>query len=382
MDIPASLLDFRLILEGPPWHIGRRPLPRPRHVSLPWSVLLVALVTWVPLLALSLLHDGATVPRAFLRDASLHARLLVSLPLFIAATPYIQGHIAMAVRQFVTSELIDASHLTAYQDVARGVMRLRDLASVEAGLLIASFALSFVEVPIQPSLAWMREGTQGPLTLAGWWYLAVCQPIVRFVVLRWLWRSILWAVFLFRVSRLPLALVPTHPDGAGGLGFLGTCQASFSVLVFALGFPIAARYWQRHTDMDLTQTAKDLFSFALMSLTVLLAPLIPFCHQLILAKRRGDHDFSAVAAWHSRRFEHRWFHSQEPAEQELLGAPEFSSLVDLGSSFIVARKMLWFPVDRRAVLAIFCAAMAPMVPVLVIDRRFLEVVLTLGKGLL
>lgn len=382
MDVPASLLDFPLIQEGPPWHIGRRPLPRPRPVALPWRLVLLALVTWVPLLVLSLLHGGPTVPRAFLRDATLHVRLLVSLPILIAAVPYIQGHLVLAVRQFVIAELIDASHLPAYQDISRGVMRLRNLASVELGLLLVSFALSFVEVPFQPSLGWMREGAQGPLTLAGWWQLAVVQPLVRFVVLRWMWRSILWTVFLVRVSRLPLALVPTHPDGAGGLGFLATCQASFSVIVFALAFTLAARYWQHHADTDLAHTAKDLLSFALLSLGVLFAPLLAFCHQLALAKRRGDHAFSAVAAWHSRHFEQRWFHDKEAPGQEPLGAPEFSSLVDLGSSFTVARKMLWFPVDRRAVLAIVGAAMAPMVPILVVDRRLFEVVMALGKGLL
>ncbi len=380
MDVPASLLDFSLVRGDPLVRLGRwRHLARPRRPSLLRRILFVLLVSWLPLLVLSLLHGGPAVTRAFLLDVLLQVRLLVSLPMLIAAEPYIDASLATAVRQFVSSKLIGAKHLAAFEDIARGVMRLRKKASVEAGLLLAAYALSFVDVPLQASPDWLLTEPGGRLSLAGWWYLWLSLPLLRFLLLRWLWRSALWTVFLFRVSRLPLALLPTHPDATGGLYFLSTCQASFSVIVFAVSCPLTAQYLQRHPSGDLNTIAIRLLAVAIVSFFILFAPLLPFSPQLLAAKRRGDYDFSVLAAWHSRHFERRWFHREEATEQEPLGAPDFSSLTDLDTTFDAARRMRWFPVSLRAVLAILCAAMAPMLPLLFIDRRFLLVVVSLGK---
>ncbi|RKG99413.1 hypothetical protein D7V97_31745, partial [Corallococcus sp. CA053C] len=177
-------------------------------------------------------------------------------------------------------------------------------------------------------------------------------------------------------------LVPTHPDVTGGLGFLGTCQASFSAIVFAVGATLTAQRLRSDPSGDLVGNATHLLAFGLLCLIVLFAPLLPFCRQLLIAKRHGDHAFSGVAAWHSRNFEHRWFHREKPPGLDPLSAPDFSSLTDLGTSFTLARRMRWLPMDPRAVLAILGAAMAPMVPLLFIDRRFIEVLTAVGKSLL
>lgn len=57
------------------------------------------------------------------------------------------------------------------------------------------------------------------------------------ILLRWIWRFLIWADFLFRVSRLSLVLRPGHPDLAGGLGYLGVAQQSF-VTIFLPSQPL------------------------------------------------------------------------------------------------------------------------------------------------
>ncbi|RKG88748.1 hypothetical protein D7W82_09300 [Corallococcus sp. CA049B] len=380
MDVPASLLDFSLVQET---SLDRRHrFARLDRVSLPVRIVVLMLVSWLPLLALSLL-EGGPVAHAFLRNVATHVEFLVSLPLLVAADGYIDMRLAAAVRHFVISELVDAQHLPRYEAIARDAMRGRRSGVIEAGLLVISFAPSFVHLPYLPNRpSWLHVEPGGPLTLAGWWYLAVSMPIIRFLLLRWLWRSILWATFLFKVSRLPLSFVPTHPDSAGGLGFLGTSQASFSVIVLALSSTLTAQRLAHASSADFTSYALHLFAFALVCLVVVFSPMMFFFHQLLMAKRRGDHSYSGVASWHSRRFEQRWFHHELPKGLEPLGAPEFSSQTDLNTSFNVARGMRWFPVDLRAALAVVAAAMAPMVPLLLADRRFIEVMLELGKSVL
>ncbi|WP_223645973.1 hypothetical protein [Corallococcus sp. EGB] len=379
MDVPASLLDFSLV-QGT--LLGPRHRAHPRRASLTMRVVFLTLVSWLPLLVLSLLGGEPAVARGFLRDLGTHVAFLVSLPLLVASERYIDLNLSAAVRQFVVSDLIDAKHLATFERIANDVVRVRRSAIIEAGLLIVSVAVSFVNVPLLTSRpAWLHAQPQGPLTLAGWWYLAVSMPLLRFLFLRWLWRGVLWARFLFKVSRLPLALVPTHPDAAGGLGFLGTVQASFSLIVFAVAATITAHRLTHGPTTDLTDYALHLFAFALICLVIVYAPLAAFFRQLLRTKRMGGHHFSAVAAWHSQRFEERWFHRDPPEGMDPLTAHDFSSLADLGTSFGAARRMRWFPVDVRAALAVIVAAMVPIVPLLFADRRFVEVVLELGKSM-
>lgn len=97
------------------------------------------------------------------------------------------------------------------------------------------------------------------------------------------------------------------------------------------------------------------------------------------AKRRGDIRFSSLAAWHSRRFERKWF--RDDASGEVLGAPDFSSLTDLGSSFILARKMRLFPFEPRSLMGLAAAALAPLAILLIMDREFISVLKAIHNGL-
>src|SRR6185369_2998131 len=82
---------------------------------------------------------------------------------------------------------------------------------------------------------WVRTPAGPDLSYAGWWLGWICVPMYRFLLLRWLWRMYLWASFLYFVSKLDLALIPTHPDKAAGLGFLSEAQLKFGIIAFAFG---------------------------------------------------------------------------------------------------------------------------------------------------
>src|SRR3954462_3622276 len=76
------------------------------------------------------------------------------------------------------------------------------------------------------------EGARMSLTLPGYFYRYVSLPLFQFILLRWYFRLFIWYRFLWKVSRLKLNLIPTHPDGAGGLGFLtGTAHALAPLLI-------------------------------------------------------------------------------------------------------------------------------------------------------
>ena len=49
----------------------------------------------------------------------------------------------------------------------------------------------------------------------------------------------IWYGFLWRMSRLDLRLIATHPDRAAGLGFVGDAQRFFWIIVSAFAFTAA-----------------------------------------------------------------------------------------------------------------------------------------------
>jgi hypothetical protein len=393
MDVPASLQDFSLLQGGPFLKLRRRlHLLRPERPALLWRLLALTLLAWLPLLLLTLLRAEPVGLRAFLLDFHVHIQLLFSLPVLIAAERYVDKRLAAAVHQLVSAELIEAGSLRALDAAAREAKRLQGLGLVEAGLLLLSYALSFLKRFSEQHPEWLFAGGEGHLSPAGTWYVALSLPLFRFLMLWWLWRGAVWALFLFRVSRMPLTLRPTHPDMAGGLRFLCTCQGSFSVVIFALACSSASaarRLSQVSPVEDPLKYTSPLLALALIALVLVLGPLLPFWGPLLRAKRRGELQFSALASHHSRDFERKWFESQGSQqgvsgtpEHDLLGAAEFSSLIDLGSAFDVTHRMRLFPWSRRPFLSVAAAALAPLVPLLIADRQFLAIVWQLVQNLL
>ena len=84
-------------------------------------------------------------------------------------------------------------------------------------------------------------------------------PIFQFLTLRWLYRLLLWFLFLWRVSRLDLRLAPSHPDRAGGLGFLDVVAGKARELLDPL-LEVAKRRFEvgLSTSFLVTQAQRDL----------------------------------------------------------------------------------------------------------------------------
>ena len=371
MDAPATLPGFSLMKGGPLYRTERPAPPRKspaRQRALAHARLHAAGL--LPLLVFTLPRGGTALSSLF-AGLHAHARLLLALPVLVAAEPYVDGRLTLAARQFLVSRLVGVGSRPAFEASARAAMRWRDSTWAEACLLIAAFVLS-----LTPGLGfhgeWAVAGADGGPSLAGWWYLTVSQPLCRFLALRWGWRGILWVGFLFRVSRLPLALRPTHPDLTGGLGFLPICQSSFAPVVFALAVALSSYTRDTQALGLVSRPLPYLLPLAVLAglaVLVVFAPLGFFTPQLLKAKRRGDSAFSALAARHSRQFERKWF--RESTGKQLLGAPDFSSLSDLGSAFTAARSMHLFPSNRRSLVSFVAAALAPLAILLMMDRSFL-----------
>ena len=204
----------------------------------------------------------------------------------------------------------------------------------------------------------------GERTLAGWWYGLVSLPSFQFVTWRLLARLLIWGQLLWRISRLALQLIPTHPDRAGGLGPLGWPHESLGSLSFAMSTILVGTFAEEvmQSQRDVHEALLPLAVTVAGSTLVLVAPLLLFFPKLFESKYRGKSDYGILAASYTRAFDKKWVRSERPDDEHLLGVADIQSLADLASSFDIVRDMRLVPFSRQQVLLLAVASLAPAAP--------------------
>jgi len=372
--VPANP-DFSLVLGGPLFQLFRRAHLAGDGLEMLWRRVIVLMgIAWIPLFLLSLLWGqafGDAVRIPFLHDLEAHVRFLVALPLLIAAELVVHRRLMPAVRQFVERRIVSDADLPKFQQAVESTQRLRNSVWIEIGLIALVYTVGIQvwrsEVALD-SASWYAVPEAGGirLTPAGWWFVFVSVPIFQFVLLRWYFRFLLWFLFLFRVSRLDLHLIPTHADRTGGLGFLGTSTAAFAPVLVAQGAMLAGIIASQifHAGHALPEFKVQIVGFLAFFVIITLIPVTVFAPALAEAKRSGLAKLGRLASRYSGGFEGKWFRADAPGERELLGSSDIQSLSDLASAFSVVQEMRFVPFGWRDVTRLAIITMTPFLPLL------------------
>lgn len=333
-----------------------------------------ALLTWLPLFVLSAMQGrafGHNVPVPFLRDFSTYTRFLLAIPLYLLAENIIGPRVIEAAEQFVRSRTVVEKDYKRFEEIIDSGLRLRDSNLAEVVLAIVAYVLSIVafkETALLQITSWYGTHTDAgfSLTLAGWWLLGFCIPFYQFLVLRWLWRLFLWFQFLGRVRGLNLQLFPTHPDGAGGLGFIGETQRFFGILLFTFSLASMGVLANEvlYGKVPLRNFLPAIVTSAVVALIALVAPLAVFSGTLVRMKREGLEEYGALATAYTGMFHKKWIKGENPPQEELLGTGDLQSLADLGNSYAFIQKARFLPIDPMTLLHLFVACLLPVVPLL------------------
>jgi hypothetical protein len=201
-------------------------------------------------------------------------------------------------------------------------------------------------------------------TLAGRWYLHVSIPIFQFLFYRWYFRLFVWFLFLWRVSRLDLRLTPTHPDRAGGLGFLASAPLAFALVILAQAIVVSAVIAGHILFQGDTLQANRyvVAGFVIMQLLLVLGPLCVFAPKLLALKRQGRREYGALAGRYTREFHEKWIEGAAPADEPLVGSADIQSLADLANSYEVVRGIRPVPFGRDTILQVAVPALIPFAP--------------------
>ena len=208
----------------------------------------------------------------------------------------------------------------------------------------------------------MKE--QHLFTPAGYWYAYISIPIFQFLLLRWYFRIIIWVRFLWQVSRMDLHLVPTHPDRAAGLGFLGGSAAAFMPLLLAQGALLAGQIANHifYEGDKLLDFKPEIVAVVILLLLLVLGPLCVFSPRLAQAKRQGLLEYGALASRYVDGFDQKWLRGGASLDEQFIGTGDIQSLNDLAGSFEVVKSMRPFPFDKTVLLQTAVAGLAPLLP--------------------
>jgi len=207
------------------------------------------------------------------------------------------------------------------------------------------------------------DGHALTLSAAGWWDTLISAPVLVVLLLGWLWRLGLWTRFLWLMSRLDLRLISAHPDGAGGLGFVGMSLQPLSVVAFALGAIIAGTVANRvlHDHLAILDFRYVVPIFAGLIVLLFSGPLLVFTDKLVQASRKGAFEYGALARAVGRQMETRWL-NQKPT-QEALDANDFSATTDLYAIVSNVYSMNLVPAGLKNLAVVAIGALLPFVPV-------------------
>ena len=372
--VPGSTAPaFSLVLGGPLFQLFRRAhLAGASLEMLHRRVLLIPLLTWLPLLLLSVFEKhalGGAIKIPFLHDIESSVRFLVALPVLIASETVVQDRISPLIRRFVEKRIVVTEDLPAFYSAVRSALRVRDSLAGELTLAILVYTVGLWIWRNQVALGdptWyaLPDTEHLHLTWAGYWYAFVSIPIFQFILLRWYMRLAIWFRLLWKISRLKLHLSAAHPDRAGGLGFIGKSSYAFGPILFAEGVllsgVIASRVLYEGTALlSFKMQAAGFIGFFVF---IILGPLVMFAPLLERTQRRGSREYSLLANQCVFRFEEKWIRGRVPDADEVLGSEDIRTMASMADIVSTVRQMRYVPFGTQDITYLVVIAAAPLLP--------------------
>jgi hypothetical protein len=327
-----------------------------------------ALLTWLPLVVWGL-YMGRVLPggvdEPLVVHFGVHVRFLLAVPALILGEAMAHRVSTRLIPYFLTSGVVPPAQRGAFVRVVGSVARLRDRALPWAlmAVLVAAWTIlqpAAVGAEAGHEAKWASSGEAGGLGFGGWWFLYVSRPIFSVLLAGWLWRLLLVFVLLKRIARLDLSIVPTHPDGAGGLGFVKDMPKAFSLLAFATSAVVASRLAHDVIYHGVTvQSLKGVLgAFVCWSLRTSVSRLSS--PSGAPASRPAD-----TAPWSAARrlVRRRWILGEKPADDALLQAPEIGPVADTLALYEAVSRMKPVPFGKSTLLGI---AVPTLIPILVL----------------
>jgi hypothetical protein len=391
-----------------------------RGIDLLWRCLLVMTATWgVVAVAAFFVTDVAGVPVSenFFEDFAAYMMLVIGLPLFVIAEPIVGAHTREAANYFLAAGVVPAADAPILETLHRRVERLRKSLLPELLCVVVAYGLAISTIwpktssvcptwhttPVTahntvnerketrqkqrdlckqlverqqkeqtaeklnetaPSLE-EPERIPSRLNLAGWCEMLVALPILNYWWLRWIWKIGLWSWYLWRLSRMPLVLTPSHPDATGGLGFISDVQTKFGLVILAYGISniastVGYEIGVEHASWSLYTVWCPLLIFVVGAPSLFTLPLFMFTKQLYRVKKRAREELYEKTGERARAFQTTW----EKTEDSSVLTANLLEWNQIRNLYEHIEKMRIVPFDLRSFAELVGQTVGSLIPLL------------------
>ncbi|MDX8495328.1 hypothetical protein RFN29_27600 [Mesorhizobium sp. VK22B] len=388
----ASQIGEYLASHGAPFYDLQLRIGLLRRDSLCVSrrALILVAMTWGVPLVLSAVAGRALGPAdrsPFLLDMIAWARFFVAVGAFVLAEQMTEDAHRATLRQFERAPVIAPSSIDDAVNAVLRACRGRDSRTAEAVCLLLALLISvasYSRLTSVPGSSWAVEASPGEhnrLTLAAWWCLMVSGPIFWFLLLRTVWRGFVWSELLRRLAGLELRLVATHPDGNGGLGFVGQVPNAYTLFVFAVSCVVGAALARHGLDQQLTTTTATavMAGWLLVVFGLLCFPLTAFSNPLARLKKETLAATGAQATQFHREWERKTLGHNIAAGET---AEEQVDVADPSKQFETTGKLSIWLFKRSTLVPVAVAALLPLAAVAATQLPYKDVAIILKKLLL
>ena len=340
--------------------------------NLPLRLSCILAVCWLPLVILTAFYYRDQLA-GLLKDYRVYSRIVLAIPILLSGQLLMESRFRATVMHVREAELLGADDLRRLNGLLATMRRLRDYAIPElfiVALIYTDLGLIWqAKLSTAPSWAAYHSDGVAHMTPAGFYYGLVSVPIYQFLFGLNLWKWSLWSFFLFRLSRMDLKMVATHPDGHGSLGFLGLSPVAFAPIALALSIAIGGTW--RSAILNYGARLVDYWPGAVILLVLMfvvaLGPLVFFVPKLAKLRRKGMFEYGVLAQDQAMGFHKKWVVRPHGREGEYLPAPEISVLADLTVAYDHIKRMWPFPADKGASITLALAVLTPLIPVVLAE---------------
>lgn len=339
-----------------------------KKIRMPTRLSSIIMITWVPLLVLSTIENALyelSPTQSFIHDYAVHMRFLVALPLLLLSCLNSGSKIRKILQHFIDANIIEETERGKFQDQIADAMRLRDSRFAKIILLVFIYTLTFfyfktfAALDVETWRTMIIRGDHGP-TRAGWWFMLVSQPLYHYALFYFIYRVLIWARLLFKISRLNLKLSPINGDGIGGLGFVEGSIKTFVLPVFAISTSLAGGMINLvlYDNFQMNQLKILLILLISVYLLLFVGPLFFFTRPLKKAKSFWAYQYGIMLGQIIPEFE----------KSNEFRDPHFNSVgyESLDASIALvdrAHSMRIYPMKIKLMIPIVLAMVLPFLPV-------------------
>jgi len=381
-------LYFSVIRGGPLYSFRRRiGLVPEQGLGLAKRWLIIVAIAWLPVVVAAafegLAFEGSRASDPLLRHYGVHARFLLAIPLLLLAEVLMEKAVPSVTRQFVATGLVDGENMPAFLKVLRKAESVRDSAAgliVILGLTAATIVAPMYNTGAE-EMSWASVGNG--IGIAGRWYMYISRPIFAMLLSVWLWRMFTLWYFQARLSGVKLKLVPSHPDGAGGLGFVTFLTTPVAPVIFGISLVLAGRWAHdvRFHGVHVKDLQPLMVTYVIVVLVLFVGPVLLASRSLLAFKRASLLQYGRLLGHQGRMFHQRWILKQAPDDPSILDVPELGPLADGISLYNAVNRMRPVVVSKATIVPVALAAVLPLVPVLALEMPLGEVLKKLALTL-